>query len=123
MGRTVYAYANGNPISNVDPLGLIDWHSLPQGFVNASAGVDACSESYQGGQLAGFIGAFATGEGEVNLAFKTEHYAERLIAAGVDVKAVEAAVAGSMLQWIGGSFDPTALNISDLNERLCSIKL
>jgi hypothetical protein len=88
----VYAYANGNPISGRDPLGLFDWPSLPQGVVNASAGigdsalalfflngqsirnalninggVNTCSSSYQGGQIAGIVGGFATGAGELEL--------------------------------------------------------
>jgi hypothetical protein len=91
-GRGVYAYANGNPISGRDPLGLFDWPSLPQGVVNASAGigdsalalfflngqsirnalninggVNTCSSSYQGGQIAGIVGGFATGAGELEL--------------------------------------------------------
>jgi hypothetical protein len=28
----------------------------------------------------------------------------------------------TMLQWIGGSFDPVSFNITDANERLASIK-
>ena len=113
-----YLYASGNPLSRRDPLGLWDWPSLPQGFVNASAGlgdalllnqgarlrrawginggVNSCSASYQGGQLAGILGTFLTGEGEINLAFKTEHYGARLIEAGVDVNAAEAAVAADL---------------------------
>jgi len=27
-----------------------------------------------------------------------------------------------MLQWVGGSFDPSAFNITDVNERLFAIK-
>jgi hypothetical protein len=38
-GRTVYAYADGNPISEIDPLGLWGFgDSLPQGIVNVAAG-------------------------------------------------------------------------------------
>lgn len=95
-----YAYASGNPISNIDPLGLWDWPSLPQSVVNTSAGigdalllgfgaqlrnalninggVDSCSASYKGGMAAGIIGSFVDGEGELQAAkwafgsFKTE---------------------------------------------------
>lgn len=85
MGRAVYAYANGDPVENVDPLGLFDWPSLPPWLYNSSVGIadtlsmgigpllreeygisgpDTCSSSYEVGQAAGIIGGFVTGEGE-----------------------------------------------------------
>ena len=38
-GINPYLYASGNPLMNVDPLGLFDWPSLPQGVVDFSAGM------------------------------------------------------------------------------------
>jgi hypothetical protein len=78
----------GNPVSNIDPLGLFDWPSIPEplyGFTVAVAdvasfgigpllrseygieGPNTCSKSYRAGELAGFAGSFLTGGGEVKL--------------------------------------------------------
>jgi hypothetical protein len=99
-----YAYANGNPIGRRDPLGLWDWPSLPQRFVNASAGlgdalllnqgarlrralgidggVNSCSASYHGGQLAGILGGFVIGEGEAEVVEGAFSAIEDVAAAG-----------------------------------------
>lgn len=91
---------SGNPVSRRDPLGLWDWPSLPQGFVDASSGlgdaalgmlflngqkirdamnisggINQCSANYKGGQLAGVIGGIFTGAGEAE-ALQFIHSAE-----------------------------------------------
>ena len=74
---------------NVDPLGLFDWPSLPQGVVNGAAGfgdtlsfgatawarsklginggVDACSGNYEIGAGVGFLAGLVDGSSEAEL--------------------------------------------------------
>ena len=88
-GINPYLYASGNPLMNVDPLGLFDWPSLPQGVVNVAAGfgdtlsfgatawarsklgidggVNACSSGYGFGEAAGIIAGLADGQGEAKI--------------------------------------------------------
>jgi hypothetical protein len=83
-------HASANPLTYIDPYGLWDWPSLPQSFVNASAGlgdvlllnqgirirnalgisggVNECSSGYKVGIAAGIIGTIVSGEGEVQVA-------------------------------------------------------
>ena len=85
-----YLYASGNPLMNVDPLGLFDWPSLPQDFVNAAAGfgdalsfgatawarnrlgidggVDTCTRMYGAGEAAGIFVGFIDGQSEAKIA-------------------------------------------------------
>ena len=44
---SLYAYVDGDPIDNVDPLGLFDWPSIPDPLYNYTVGI-ADSLSYNG---------------------------------------------------------------------------
>lgn len=86
----IYAYADEDPVSNIDPLGLFDWPSIPDPVANSlvglgdgayhaitlgfgnlqdvrnvagiDGGVDLCSTAYKAGRIAGEIdGAGALG--------------------------------------------------------------
>jgi hypothetical protein len=118
-------------------VGIADSASLGIGPLLRSeygiAGPNQCSSSYKAGQIAGIIGGFLTGEGELNLAFKAEHYASRLIEAGVDVEAAEAAVAADLQaldsiplgEWIKGqvSVDGQLLNYRAMQWRPGSVSV
>ena len=84
-------------------VGIADAASLGIGPLARKAfgiqGPNTCSAGYQAGQAAGIIGGFLTGEGELNLTFKTGHYAADLIAQGVSVADAEAAVAAHIAEY------------------------
>jgi RHS repeat-associated protein len=101
---STYAYALGNPLSNIDPLGLascwfFDCPSLPEPLYNGLvgtldslslgigpllrreygiAGPDTCSRSYHAGQAAGIIGGIVTGESEAEAVVLTVEQAANL---------------------------------------------
>lgn len=96
---------------------MFDWPSIPGWLYDPAVGIadaaslgigpllrheygisgpDTCSSGYQAAQVAGIVGTFLTGDGELNIAFKTSHYAADLIEGGVDVGAAEQAVAADI---------------------------
>jgi RHS repeat-associated protein len=96
---STYAYADGNPVSELDPNGLFGLPSIPDPLYNGLVGVadslslgigpllrrdygitgpDQCSTSYKNGHLAGILVGFATGEGEAEAVALTAEQAANL---------------------------------------------
>ena len=134
-GANTYVYTSGDPVYNIDALGLWDWPSIPEQIYNPVVGAadalsfgvgpllrreygisgpDSCSTSYKVGQAAALLVGILTGEGEGELAAEGAGAADELVTVThfTNAAGVSAIGEGGMLN--AGSFVTTS-NLSGLS--------